>query len=680
MNRKLLVGLFWVALAFHSPLLNGQGLMAIADKQYELEAYNLAIDNYRKVLAGDPSNSDAMFKLAESYRLSNKDNEALNLYDQLTTLEKFDPLAYLNYGLILKSTGELDKAKFWFYKYMEFDQKIGKHYAESCEKAKILLGEDEHYEISLFTGNSASSDFGASFDGKNMIYSSFRNDLKRDADSKNKSLIHIQGNQLFSLEEAIEKQSHNIEFLRGELKSSYHIGPVDYSDQNGSLVVYTKNNFKNGVKFVRSNDTHMSLFFAEKDQNSDFNKERPFPYNETGFSTGFGYLANKGETLYFASNRPGGYGGYDLYVSYLRNGSWSIPVNLGDSVNSPGNEITPFFDDQNEKLYFSSDYHFGLGGFDIFISEKTGDLTYSSAINIGKGINSLSDDYYFVISPNSGKYYFTSNRLGGKGLDDIYYATPAEVSNDMAIETSMPPAIDLNDFVIEGSNNKNGNAALASEEDMGFSLPVIDNNFSMVDARLVAKQEVILEAPPTKVYFIQVAALANSRGNVSTFDRLTSYGNLYKVYKSNSTKIRLGYYYDRDEATKILSSVKSMGYNDAFIVHESLVTSELELVGNSSSSNAKGSISSTYTPAPEVTNYKIRLASYTDPLWFDVSRVNDLGEIEQWTKGQYTIFILSGYGSLDNAEKAMVKAKNRGFTDAHIVIDNNGYLEKLKQN
>ena len=155
---------------------------------------------------------------------------------------------------------------------------------------------------------------------------------------------------------------------------------------------------------------------------------------------------------------------------------------------------------------------------------------------------------------------------------------------------------------------------------------------------------------------------------------------MYKVYKTNSTKIRLGYYTDRTEASKILSTVKRLGYNDAFIVHEALKSSELELVGDSKSNYSKGNISSTYAPPATTTNYKVRLASYTDPLWFDVSRVKDLGEIEQWTKGKFTIFILSGYGSLNNAQNALIKAKNRGFTEAHIVVDNNGYLEKLRQN
>ena len=79
-------------------------------------------------------------------------------------------------------------------------------------------------------------------------------------------------------------------------------------------------------------------------------------------------------------------------------------------------------------------------------------------------------------------------------------------------------------------------------------------------------------------------------------------------------------------------------------------------------------------------SYKIRLASYEDPIWFDIDKAKKLGKIEQWTKGDWTIFILGGYNTYQAAEEARVKAVNKGFADAEIVIDNNGILERLTQN
>ncbi|WP_235295874.1 SPOR domain-containing protein [Portibacter marinus] len=669
MNKRLLYFLVGVAFAFHSSTLSSQDLLAIADKQYELEAYDLAIENYKKILTNHPGNTEAMYNLAESYRMQNNVTEALNWYDQLTTKENINPLAYLHYGHLLKSTGDIANAKLTYIKYMEFDMEIGQHFAESCDAAMQLMEEDDKYDVKPFAHNSNTSDFAVSFKDDMLVFNSFRTDLEGLNSRKNRSILTANANQMFAV------KGDQIAMLRDDLKSSYHLGPITYGS-GSDIIAYTKNNFKDGVKFVRHDDSNMSLFVAEKTKEGDFDQERPFPYNETGFSTGFASLANGGKLLYFASNRPGGFGGYDIYMSQYKEGGWSLPVNLGPNVNTPGNEISPFYSEDDNFLFFASDFRAGFGGYDNFISERVGALEFEEAINMGKGVNSLMDDYFFVISPVDGKFYFTSNRMGGAGKDDIYYATPME--GMMMADADIPGAVNLEDMEVEGTVESSENTSLASMSDPKFYLA--DNNFSLEDARLLAKHNLILSAPPSKVYYIQVASLSKSQANVGTFKKLTNLGNLYKVHKNSATKIRLGYYYDRNEAAKILSSVKGMGYNDAFIVHEPLLTSELELVGDSKNGNSQGNFSSTFTPASQTSNYKVRLASYTDPLWFDISRVNDLGEIEQWTKGQYTIFILSGYGSLDNAQKAMLKAKNRGFTEAHIVIDNNGYLEKLKQN
>lgn len=670
MNKKLLSCLFWVCLALLPLGLFGQDLMKIANKQFQLDAYDLALQNYKKVLAVNPLNNEAMFNLAECYRITKSYDEALGWYDHLMKMDDFDSKAILHYGHVLKSLGKFENAKFWYYKYMEFDQEVGRHFAESCDKALVLLEKEDAYDLSLFPANTELSDFGVSFIGDKTVFCSFRNDVEKTLETNNGNSVGYAANQLYQINDDGE-----VTYLRERMVSSYHIGPVSYSGADMNLIAYSRNNFKNGVDFVRANDAHLSLFLADKLENSnDFNKERPFPFNETGFSTGFPNFADNGATLYFASNRPGGFGGYDIYVSYYKDNKWSIPLNLGKEVNSSGNEITPFFDEKTGRLYFSSDYHAGLGGFDVFACEYLGTTNYGPAINVGKGINSPSDDYYFVMDKMTNDIYFTSNRIGGSGADDIYKARA--IMEEIAAE-DIPQAVNLRELEIGTSTAGSTTVSEISDEVPAY---LADNNFSMADARMVAKGTLLLDAPPSKVYFVQVAALYKSKGNLDMFDGLTSFGNLYKVHKSSSTKIRLGYYTDRNEATKILSRVKGMGYNDAFIVEESLELSELELVGNSKSGNASSEISSTYMPSSKVSNYKVRLASYTDPLWFDIGRVKDLGDIEQWTKGQYTIFILSGYGNLDNAQKAMIKAKNRGFTDAHIVVDNNGYLEKLKEN
>ena len=118
-------------------------------------------------------------------------------------------------------------------------------------------------------------------------------------------------------------------------------------------------------------------------------------------------LSADGNTLYFVSNRPGGKGKADIWVSTKINGKWSQPVNLGDSINSPGDEMSPFLHFDDKTLYFSSNYWPGIGGMDIFISHKT-DGKWSSPHNIGYPINNTKDDVRLIVAPDGKTAYYSS--------------------------------------------------------------------------------------------------------------------------------------------------------------------------------------------------------------------------------------------------------------------------------
>ena len=135
--------------------------------------------------------------------------------------------------------------------------------------------------------------------------------------------------------------------------------------------------------------------------------------------------------------------------------------------------------------------------------------------------------------------------------------------------------------------------------------------------------------------------------------------------------------------------VRSLGFSDAFLVNDELNTSNMELIFSTFDSNVSSTDQSEESndyqeynePASTLTQeYKVRLASYEDPIWFETSKVKDLGKLEQWSKGSWTIFILSGFSNFEEAELARISAVNRGYTDAEVVIDNGGIIERLKKN
>src|SRR5690606_34342098 len=137
--------------------------------------------------------------------------------------------------------------------------------------------------------------------------------------------------------------------------------------------------------------------------------------------------ASDGVSLYFASDRPGGFGGIDIWMTTKDpvGGEWSIPVNLGPKINTTGDEKTPFIHSDSETLYFSSNGHFGFGGYDIFYVRKDEKGSWKDPVNIGSPINGLTDDTGFFVSRDSKTGYFFSydeGRVRGKGVGryDLY--------------------------------------------------------------------------------------------------------------------------------------------------------------------------------------------------------------------------------------------------------------------
>ncbi|MEZ5006640.1 MAG: hypothetical protein R2753_00675 [Chitinophagales bacterium] len=129
-------------------------------------------------------------------------------------------------------------------------------------------------------------------------------------------------------------------------------------------------------------------------------------------------LSKNGKTLFFASDMPGGYGGMDLYVSHLVDNKWSKPVNLGPEINTAENELFPFIHDSG-MLFFSSNGHKGFGGMDIFVTQFS-DNQWQSPENMGSPVNTPSNDFSIYVDKNFTDGYFSSDREGGMGADDIY--------------------------------------------------------------------------------------------------------------------------------------------------------------------------------------------------------------------------------------------------------------------
>jgi len=198
------------------------------------------------------------------------------------------------------------------------------------------------------------------------------------------------------------------------LVTPYHDGPASFSP-DGNRVVYSRNiDTKAKVKNVFDLNNTLGLFFAEL-SDGEWGNVTGFKYNSIEYSITTPCFSPDGQYLYFGSDMPGGFGGTDLYRSVYENGEWSEPVNLGETINTKGNEVSPFIA-PNGDLFFASDGHKGLGKKDLFLS-RLNDSQWITPVHLDAPINSKGDDFGLITDGEFSAGFFSSNR--GR-TDDIY--------------------------------------------------------------------------------------------------------------------------------------------------------------------------------------------------------------------------------------------------------------------
>ncbi|MBP7273109.1 MAG: PD40 domain-containing protein [Saprospiraceae bacterium] len=197
-----------------------------------------------------------------------------------------------------------------------------------------------------------------------------------------------------------------------------HEGPVSF-DRTQETMFFTRNNIKNGKKIKASDGiVKLKIFTASKSSEGNWGNVVELPFNDNESSACHPSLSPDGDKLFFASDRAGGYGGMDIYVCEKQGDTWGEPKNLGASINSESNEVFPFIH-ADGTLYFASNNSKSLGGYDINFSDLNKGV-WSVPQNLGKPFNSEADDLGFILDNNKKLGYFSSNRKGGKGEDDIY--------------------------------------------------------------------------------------------------------------------------------------------------------------------------------------------------------------------------------------------------------------------
>ncbi len=401
-----------------------------ADESFADQQYMLALTRYQKAYSKLKKNKTekerVSFRMAECYRMMNNTKKAEIAYKRLLTSKyiKQEPRIYLYYADALKANGNYDEAinQYKAFQAVAPDDKHGELGIESCNMAKEWIKNPSKYDVRLEKKiNTKDDEFAPDYADKThstIIFTSDRNS------ATGKDLDNWTG-LLFS----------DLFIARKDRKGDW--STVVPADQGGTL------NTKMNEGVAKFNSRYTTLYFTrcynapEKRNGCGIFKVArvgaqawgdPEKMDIAGDSTtvlGHPTVTTDEKTMYFSAELPGGYGGKDIWMVTKSTGKtkggsgWTHPINLGPEINTGGDEMFPTIR-EDSILYYSSNGLPGMGGLDIFRAVKQGDK-WGTPENMKYPMNSPADDFGICFNPDEPEEgYFTSNRPGGKGRDDIY--------------------------------------------------------------------------------------------------------------------------------------------------------------------------------------------------------------------------------------------------------------------
>jgi len=522
----------------------GMGINAAAQKKSTKEkrgdkyafsyTFDKAIDSYTHA---KNLTTAGQRHLAESYRKTNKNAEAETAYALLITKpDSVLPEDYFNYAMVLKTNSKYEESNKQMDKFNELkpDDLRARDYEANKDQFANLSTDDGKYKIVHLDFNSDAEDFGACYYKDKIVFASTGANPKLNARKYN-----LNGKPFLNMyvSEVENGQMKTAEIFDKSLDGKMHDGPASFS-KDGNFMAFTRNNYdlKRKDRIVRV----QICFSTFKD--GKWSTPVDFPLDSKDYSVGQPCLSADGNTMYFSSDTPGGYGGIDIYkVSKDDKGVWGKAINLGSKINTEGDELFPFYEENNGVLFFSSNGHFGLGGSDIFICAINGSQV-GRVRNAGAPLNSQYDDFSMIVNDKLATGYFASNRSGGSGDDDIYSVDLLKLDigkkiEGIALEKNASPIpktfiklIDDKGNAIDSlTTNDDGAYTFLADSDKNFKLigkkenfedgSAITNTFGKdfivkADVTLLKKEEIIaekiqvgadlgkiLEFDPNKIYF-----------------------------------------------------------------------------------------------------------------------------------------------------------------------------------
>ncbi|MDC0007204.1 OmpA family protein [Winogradskyella sp.] len=388
-----------------------------ADKQFTRYEFVKAAESYKKLVEDGKADAYVYGQLAESYYNIFNTVEAERYYAKALETSSEPEMIY-KYAQMLKANGKYEESNQQMDKFatMRPSDDRATAYRDNPNYLPKILEQGKKFNLQNADFNSEQSDFGGTMSDGKLYITSGRNNSRKTYGWNQEPFLDI-----YAMSKNTDGSYQAAELMNDEINTRYHEGLVSFSPDGSTMYFSRESYFEKDFQkdsLSRTRFSQLYLFKATKLGN-DWDTVESLKLNSKNYSVKNPAVSADGKTLFFASDMPGGFGMFDIYKAPINeDGSLGTPVNMGQKVNTEGQEMFPYVS-SNNTIYFSSNGHLGLGGMDVFYTKEI-DGKLAPIRNVGIPINSNADDFAFTIDEDTEEGFVSSNRDGGKGSDDVY--------------------------------------------------------------------------------------------------------------------------------------------------------------------------------------------------------------------------------------------------------------------
>jgi outer membrane protein OmpA-like peptidoglycan-associated protein/Tol biopolymer transport system component len=487
------------------------GKLKKADNYYAKLSYSYAVGLYEELLGSEVDSPKMKSKLATSYYQMGDMKNAEKHFANMINTQDASKEDYFYYAQALKQNGNYAQSDIWLAKVDAQSDLRGQSFSQNLSYVEQIEKQGIRFTIKNLAINTPSADFGSypSIDGNSVYFVSSRR--KRVMVQNEWSWTSKRFLDLYKASPTKDNELNAPKLITKKVNTRFHEGPLCFAP-DGKTVFFTRNNISRGkMRKDKKGIQNLKLFRSAINAEGKWKNEEVLDFNSKDYSVGHPSISKDGKTLYFASDMPGGFGGADIYKVELKSdGTYGKPENLGKTVNTEAQEMFPWINTEGY-LFFSSNGHVGLGGLDVFVLFPGKNGSFGKLMNVGKPVNSQKDDFAFTMNTDNITGYFSSNREGGKGDDDIYsynLLKPFKISltvqgiiADLRTKAILPGAIvqltDVKGNVIQSAvADANGGYVFDVEPDLEYKImstkdTYFDNSGTFTTKDLAPSVEVI---------------------------------------------------------------------------------------------------------------------------------------------------------------------------------------------